>query len=177
MTPYTVDFNTVSTVGLEQSPVAAALAGLRANEARYFKNKYDHVFTVEPASGAKSTIDWVHRVLKEERDIVISSPPLEATAFQVDNIRMAYVFYESGLSINVMYTVDNPGNAPSGSSSPMAWKSPRSWPRSSSSPGRSRGWRGPFGVPTSRSRTIIDLGRVLRDYSSPAGWAPTSHSF
>ena len=105
---YTVDFNTVSTVGLESSPVAAALAGLRANEARYFKNKYDHVFTVESASNAKSTIDWVHRILKEERDIVISSRPLEATAFQIENIRIAYVFYESGLSINVMYAVDNP---------------------------------------------------------------------
>jgi len=56
--PYIVDFNSVSTVGLESSPVAAALAGLRANEARYFKNKYDHVFTVEPASDAKATIDW-----------------------------------------------------------------------------------------------------------------------
>ena len=105
--PYTVDFITVSTVGLESSPVAAALAGLRANEARYFKNKYDHVFTVEPASEAKTTIDWVHRILKEERDLVIESRPLEATAFQVENIRMAYVFYESGLSINVMYTVDD----------------------------------------------------------------------
>ncbi len=105
---YTVDFNTVSTVGLESSPVAAALAGLRANEARYFKNKYDHVFTVQSANNAKSTIDWVHRILKEERDIVISSRPLEATAFQIENIRIAYVFYESGLSINVMYTVDDP---------------------------------------------------------------------
>src|SRR4030081_950129 len=106
--PYTVDFNTVSTVGLDSSPVAAALAGLRANEARYFKNKYDHVFTVESASNAKSTIDWATRVLKEERDIVIPSRPLEATAFQVEDIRMAYVFYENGLSINVMYTVDGP---------------------------------------------------------------------
>jgi hypothetical protein len=106
--PYIVDFNAVSTVGLESSPVAAALAGLRANEARYFKNKYDHVFTVEPASNADTTIGWVHRILKEERDIVISSRPLEATAFQVENIRIAYVFYESGLSINVMYTVDDP---------------------------------------------------------------------
>src|SRR2546423_9318139 len=105
---YAVDYNTVSTVGLESSPVAAALAGLRANEARYFKNKYDHAFTVEPASNAKPTIEWVHRILMEERDIVISSRPLEATAFQVENIRMAYVFYESGLSINVMYTVDDP---------------------------------------------------------------------
>jgi hypothetical protein len=107
--PDTVDFNTVSTVGLESSPVAAALAGLRAHEARYFKNKYDYVFTVEPASNATTTIDWVHRILKDERDIVISSPPLEATAFQVENIRMAYVFYESGLSINVMYTIDDGG--------------------------------------------------------------------
>jgi hypothetical protein len=107
--PYAVDFNTVSTVGLESSPVAAALAGLRANEARYFKNKYDHVFTTEPAAKAKTPVDWVHRILTEERDIVISSRPLEATAFQVENIRMAYVFYENGLSINVMYTVDGPG--------------------------------------------------------------------
>jgi hypothetical protein len=103
---YTVDFHTVSTVGLESSPVADALAGLRANEARYFKNKYDHDFTVEPANDAEEAVEWVHRILKEERDIVISSPPLEATAFQVENIRMAYVFYESGLSINVMYSPD-----------------------------------------------------------------------
>ena len=106
--PYAVDYRTVSTVGLESSPVAAALAGLRANEARYFKNKYDHVFTLEPASDARAAIDWVHRILKEERGIVISSRPLEATAFQIDNIRMAFVFYESGLAINVMYTVDDP---------------------------------------------------------------------
>src|SRR3984893_9908370 len=126
MTPYTVDFKTVSTVGLESSPVAAALAGLRANEARYFKNKYDQVFTVEPASNAKTTIDWVHRILKDERDIVISSCPLEATAFQVEYIRIAYVFYESGLSINVMYTVDDPKKRRSVSSSPKRWKSPLS---------------------------------------------------
>jgi hypothetical protein len=105
--PYAVDFDDVSTVGLESSPFSAALAGLRAHEARYFKNKYDHVFTVEPASSAKQTIDWVGRILKDERDIVIASRPLEATTFQVENIRIAYVFYESGLSINVMYTIDD----------------------------------------------------------------------
>ena len=106
--PYTVDFDTVSTVGLESSPVADALAGLRANEARYFKNKYDHDFTVEPASDAEETVEWVHRILKEERDITISSRPLEATDFQVEDIRWAYVFYESGLSVNVLYTLDDP---------------------------------------------------------------------
>jgi hypothetical protein len=102
---YVVDFTTVSPTGLESSPVADTLAGLRANEARYFKNKYDHVFTVEPANDARDTIDWVTGILKDERDIVIASPPLEATEFEVAGMRMAYVFYESGLSINVMYTI------------------------------------------------------------------------
>ena len=105
---YEVDFVNVATFGLESSPVAPALAGLRANEARYFKNKYDYVFTVQPAAKAKEAIDVVHRILKEERDIVISSPPLEATTFQIENIRWTYVFYENGLSINVAYTLDGP---------------------------------------------------------------------
>jgi hypothetical protein len=106
---YVVDFTNVSTVGLESSPVAPALAGLRANEARYFKNKYNHDFTVEPASEAEETVEWVHRILREERDIVISSRPLEATAFQVENTKWAYVFYESGLSINALYALDDSG--------------------------------------------------------------------
>ena len=98
-----VDFVNVSTAGLESSPVADALAGLRANEARYYKNKFDHEFTVEPADEATEAVDYVHRILEEERDLVISSRPLEATTFEVDGTRMAYVFYESGLAINVMY--------------------------------------------------------------------------
>jgi hypothetical protein len=106
---YAVDFTDVSTVGLESSPVADALAGLRANEARYFKNKFDHVFTVSPAADVPATVDWVSGILKDERDLVIASPALEATEFEVDGIRIAYVFYESGLSINVMYTLADAG--------------------------------------------------------------------
>jgi hypothetical protein len=105
--PQVVDFENVSAVGLESSPVAEALAGLRANEARYYKNKYGHVFTVQSASEVPATVDWVNRVLKDERDIVFSSRPLEATSFEVDRTRMAYVFYESGLSVNVMYGLDD----------------------------------------------------------------------
>jgi hypothetical protein len=98
-----VDFEQVSTAGLESSPHPEALAGLRANEARYYKNKYGHDFTVSPAGEARDTVDYVARILKDERDLVIASRPLEATSFEVDGIRMAYVFYESGLSVNVMY--------------------------------------------------------------------------
>ena len=103
-----VDFENVSTAGLESSPVAQALAGLRANEARYFWNKYQHRFTVTPASQSRTTLDYVSRVLSKERELVIASRPLETSRFQVENIKFAYVFYESGLSINVMYTVDDP---------------------------------------------------------------------
>ncbi|MCU6709945.1 phage tail protein [Paenibacillus sp. J5C_2022] len=105
---YIVDFKNVSTVGIESSPVAEALAGLRANEARYFMNKYKHEFTVVPASESQETLDYVNRILKEERDLAFSSKPLETTRFQVEDIRMAYVFYEDGLALNVMYTVDSP---------------------------------------------------------------------
>ncbi len=106
---YVVDFTEVSTTGLESSPVAEALAGLRANEARYFRNKYDHVFTVEPAEAVKPIVDYVHHILATERDLVISSPPLEATEFVVDGVRWSYVFYQSGLSINVLYTLADGG--------------------------------------------------------------------
>lgn len=105
---HVVDFVQVSPVGLESSPVAAALAGLRANEARYFKTKYDHRFEVLPAAEAADTVAWVHGILQAERKLTIASPPLEATAFQVENLRIAYIFYQSGLSINVMYAVDDP---------------------------------------------------------------------
>jgi hypothetical protein len=106
-----VDFVNVSTAGQESSPVADALAGLRANEARYFKNKYDVDFTTEPASkaSAKKAIQWVAKILQEERGIVIDSPALEATTVEVDGIKWVYVFYESGLSINVLYTLAEAG--------------------------------------------------------------------
>jgi hypothetical protein len=104
---YIVDFKNVSTVGLESSPVVEALAGLRANEARYFMNKYEHEFTVVPASESQENLDYVNRILKE-RDIAFAAKPLETSRFQVENIQFTYVFYEDGLGINVMYTVDDP---------------------------------------------------------------------
>lgn len=120
---YLVDFVNVATTGLVSSPVAPALAGLPANEARYFANKYAQSFRVEPANKAKKAVALVARILKEEREIVISSPALEATSFQVENIRWTYLFYQSGLSINVLYTPMTPHrNEQWDSSFPRAWR-------------------------------------------------------
>jgi hypothetical protein len=103
-----IDFQNVSVAGLESSPVSKSLAGLRANESRYFKNKYNHDFTVTPAAKSKDLLDYVNNILLAERDIKISSKPLETSEFVVDGIKWTYVFYESGLSVNVLYTLNNP---------------------------------------------------------------------
>ena len=48
----------------------------------------------------------MHGILEKERDLAIASRPLETAAFVTGGIRFAYVFYESGLSINVMYGLE-----------------------------------------------------------------------
>ncbi len=105
--PAVVDYQNVSETGLETSPVAAALAGLRANEARYFMNKYKHEFAVAPAAESRDALDYVSRILKEERGIEIAARPLETSQCEVDGIRWTHVFYESGLEVNVLYTVED----------------------------------------------------------------------
>ena len=40
---------------------------------------------------------------------MIASRPLEATEMLIDGVRWTYVFYESGLSINVLYTLADAG--------------------------------------------------------------------
>ena len=108
MPQHTVDFANVSTEGLESSPVAKELAGLRANEARYFMNKYGHAFTVSPAQETPETMEYVNRLLESERGIVFSARPLETSRFEVGGIAVTYVFYEDGLSINIMYDLADP---------------------------------------------------------------------
>jgi hypothetical protein len=103
-----IDFKTIDVAGLESSPVAVQLAGLRANEARYFMNKYGTEFEVLSANESKERIQWVHKILKDERNLEIASTPLETAELFVENIKWVFVFYQSGLAINVLYTIDNP---------------------------------------------------------------------
>jgi hypothetical protein len=104
---HVIDFKTVSTAGLETSPVVDALAGLRANEARYFFNKYKAEFVTTPASESQDRVDYVSRILME-RDIVVSTPALETAELLVEGIRWTFVFYQSGLEVNVLYNLEDP---------------------------------------------------------------------
>lgn len=102
-----VEFKTISVAGLETSPFAEKLAGLRAHEARYFMNKFNLEFFVEPAEENQDTLNWVNKILKEERNIEILSRPLEIADLQIDNTKWVFVFYENGLAINIPYTLDS----------------------------------------------------------------------
>lgn len=103
-----VDFKQVSTQGLEQAADPAALAGLRANEARYFERKYHHVFSTVPASESQASIALVNQILAE-KELTLPYQVLETSAFTVEGIAMIYVFYQNGLEINVMYTLKDGG--------------------------------------------------------------------
>lgn len=100
---YEVDFKNVSTIGLESSPNAEALAGLRANEARYFWNKYKVHFVTEPAAEKPELMAYVNAILSE-RDLHFAAKPLEVSQNIVDGVKWTHVFYEDGLGINVLYT-------------------------------------------------------------------------
>ncbi|WP_044199342.1 hypothetical protein [Dyadobacter tibetensis] len=103
-----VNFKEVSMSGLEASPFKETLAGLRAHEARYFMNKYKLDFIVYPAKDTPEIIQWVHNILKIERDIEIISEPLETANLMIENTKWVYVFYQNGLAINVLYPFDQP---------------------------------------------------------------------
>ncbi|WP_159545127.1 phage tail protein [Streptococcus halichoeri] len=104
-----IDFKQVSTQGLESSPVAEALAGLRANEARYFWNKFKLPFETGPVREQPEVVADIARLLKEERDLVFAARPLEIAQQLVEGrILWTHVFYEDGLAINVLYELDNP---------------------------------------------------------------------
>ncbi|ARD98660.1 hypothetical protein LL275_1030 [Lactococcus lactis subsp. lactis] len=66
---YKVNFKDVKTVGLETSPVADSLAGLRANEARYFWNKYKFEYLTYPAHEKADEVALFEKILLEERNL------------------------------------------------------------------------------------------------------------
>ncbi|NQO45769.1 phage tail protein [Streptococcus suis] len=105
---YIVNFKEVETTGLETSPVADVLAGLRANEARYFHNKYKIPFEVFTPEEKTEILPFIEKVLAE-RDMVFPYKALNVTQFEVDGILWSFVFYDNGLAVNVFYTLEEGG--------------------------------------------------------------------
>lgn len=104
-----VDFKTVSTLGFESSPVADALVGLRANEARYIWNRFKREFETFPVEEKRDLMNDIENLLERERNIVFSAKPLEiAQMLLEENILWTWVFYEDGLGINILYELNNP---------------------------------------------------------------------
>ena len=105
---YIVNFKEVETVGLESSPVAEALAGLRANEARYFWNKYKAEFEVFTPQERHEILAHIEKALAQ-REMTFPYTALNVAQVEVDGILWSHVFYENGLAINVLYTLEEGG--------------------------------------------------------------------
>jgi hypothetical protein len=103
--PRIIDPTAVSTAGLESCNFAEALGGLRASEARYLKNHHDMAFETYPANERQDLVDYLSRILLE-RDIVIAAKPLEVAEVYVDGMRWTFCYYESGLAINAVYSLE-----------------------------------------------------------------------
>jgi len=91
-------------------------------------------------------------------------PAQRRRSSRVENIKWADVFYQSGLSINVLYTLDDAGKRAVGFKLADGMEVLPNSPRGSSSPGRSPSSPAPSGVRSSLSRASTDLGRA--DYSA-----------
>lgn len=97
-----INFKNISKIGLESSTYAEHLAGLRANEARYFWNKYKNDFYTVPLEGNENILEWVETILSE-KELTFPYKVLELANFECDGTKFVYVFYENGLVVNVMY--------------------------------------------------------------------------
>lgn len=100
---HTISFTDVSTAGLTDSPVADALAGLRANEARYFWNKFKVEYVTYLPSEQPQIVAWVTNILRAERGIEFTAPILEVFVFDSPDVFWPNLYYADGLAVNVLY--------------------------------------------------------------------------
>lgn len=113
---YTVNFIEVETTGLEISPVAAVLAGLRANEAAISgTNTSRSLWSIHQRGSLKSCPSsrkcWQTPFALIVTPLTIKLPykALNVTQFEVDGILWSFVFYDNGLAVNVLYTLEDAG--------------------------------------------------------------------
>jgi hypothetical protein len=71
--------------------MADTLAGLRANDTSYLKNKYDHDFVVSTPAEDPETLAWIEEILSSERDLHFASPALQASGFAAGESRGSYL--------------------------------------------------------------------------------------
>ncbi|WP_313811770.1 phage tail protein [Glutamicibacter sp.] len=99
-----VNFKEISEEGLESSPVAPALAGLRANEARYFFNKFKSEYVTSTPEERSDVVTWIQEILSSERNISFSSPILEVFTYEDEELFWPTIYFQDGLAVNVLWT-------------------------------------------------------------------------
>ena len=84
--------------------MASALAGLRANEARYFANKYKSEYATTVPADQADIVAWIEEILRSERDITLSSPVLEVFTYEDDELFWPALYFADGLAVNVLWS-------------------------------------------------------------------------
>lgn len=85
------------------------LAGLVANEARYFFNKYKYTDLVAvPASEDKTIFKFVNNILAEREMDFDLEPELVTSILINDEISWSIVWYKNGLCVNIAYYIFAP---------------------------------------------------------------------
>ncbi|GEO77923.1 hypothetical protein FD29_GL000647 [Companilactobacillus mindensis DSM 14500] len=105
---YKVNFKQVELTGFESSPFAERLAGLRAHEARYFRNNYRVDFVTMAVDENPEIINRIKAILSGQ-GLDLPYQALEVSDFVVNNIRWSYVFYDNGLVISIEYSINPAG--------------------------------------------------------------------
>lgn len=105
---YKVNFKQVEVNGFESSAFAQRLAGIRAHEARYFRNNY-HVEFVTMAVDENPEIFNRIKAILIGQGLDLPYKAIEVSDFGVNNIRWSYVFYDNGLVISIQYSMNPEG--------------------------------------------------------------------
>jgi hypothetical protein len=168
--PYTVDFSTVWTALLESSPVAAALAGLRAERGPLLQ---EHVRPRLHGGACEQRRDYPRLGAPDPEGRTRHRHLLPPSAGyglpdreHPNGLRLLRERFVGQRDVHRR----RPTKRRSGSSSPKGWKSTPSSPPVQVRQAESRSWPEPSAVPTSTSRTSTDP--ALRGQSSPAGRVP-----
>lgn len=84
------------------------LAGLVANEVRYFFNKYKYNdFVAIPASEDKEVFKYINEILAE-RDMVFPYEPELVSSVLIDgHLSWCNVWYKNGLGVNIAYDIND----------------------------------------------------------------------
>lgn len=108
MTKILINWLDITPEWVEGADNPKELAGLVANEVRYFFNKYKYRdFHAVPAKEDTEVFNYINKIL-EERDMVFPYEPILVSSVLINkHLSWCNVWYKNGLGVNVVYDIND----------------------------------------------------------------------